>query len=115
MWRAAPAEPNTLRRVATIRPLLEMSVRGLEPMLYPDRNLFSYKLKRTPEGLVKEGISPRYTIIALLGLQRAEQIGLRPSFDARSIFDGLVRETRRIDNCGDWCLLLWLFALRAPE
>ncbi len=115
MLRAATAEPNTLTRVATIRPLLEMSVRGLEPMLYPERNLFSYKLKRTPEGLVKEGISSRYTIIALLGLQRAEQIGLCPSFDARTIFDGLVRETRRIDNGGDWGLLLWLCALRAPE
>jgi hypothetical protein len=115
MLRTATAEPNTLTRVAPIRPLLEMSVRGLEPMFNPDRNLFSYKIKRTPKGLVREGISRRYTIIALLGLQRAEKVGLRPAFDARSVFDDLVRETRRIDNAGDWGLLLWLSALWAPE
>jgi hypothetical protein len=115
MLSTATAEPNTLTRVAQIRPLLELSVRGLESMFCPDRNLFSYKLKRTPEGLVNEGISPRYTIIALLGLQRAEKIGLRAAFDVESIFDGLVRATRWIDNAGDWGLLLWLCALRAPE
>jgi hypothetical protein len=115
MLRAVTAEPNIVTRVAPIRRLLEMSVRGLEAMLHPDRNLFSYKVKRTPEGLAKEGISLRYTIIALLGLQRAEQVGLHPSFEVPSILDGLVRETRRIDNAGDWGLLLWLCALRAPE
>jgi hypothetical protein len=115
MLSAATPEPNTLTRAAGIRPLLEMSMRGLEPMFYPDRNLFCYRLKRTPEGLVKEGISVRYTIIAALGLERAKEIGLLPDFDARSIFDGLVRGTRSIDNAGDWGLLLWLCAVRAPE
>jgi hypothetical protein len=115
MLSPATAESSTLTRVARIRPLVEMSVRGLETMFDRDRNLFSYKLKRSPEGLVKEGISRRYTIIALLGLQRAEEIGLHPVFDARSIFDGLVRGTRSIANAGDWGLLLWLCALRAPE
>jgi hypothetical protein len=115
MLGAATAELNTSARAARIRPLLELSVRGLESMFYPERNLFSYKLTRTPEGLVKEGISVRYTIIALLGLQRAEKIGLRPGFDTRRIFDGLFRGTRSIDNAGDWGLLFWLCALRAPE
>ncbi len=111
----ATTQPNAWTHEARIRSLLEMSVRGLGPMFYPDRNLFSYKLKSGPEGLVKEGISRRYTIIALLGLQRAAQIGLRPSFDARSIFDGLIRDTQWIDHAGDWGLLLWLTALQAPE
>lgn len=115
MLSVATTQPSTGTHTVRIQSLLEMSVRGLESMLYPGRNLFSYKLRCSPEGLVKEGVSRRYTIIALLGLQRAAQAGLRPSFDARSIFDDLIRETRWIDNAGDCGLLLWLSALQAPE
>lgn len=109
------AEANTLTRKAQIRPLLELAMRGLERMFHPEQKLFCYRLKRTPQGLVKDGISFRYTIITLLGLQRAECAGLAHAFDTRIIFGDLIYDTRRIDNAGDWGLLLWLSALHAPE
>lgn len=114
MLSAVPLESNASTRVSRVRPLLEMAVRGLEPMLDHERNLFTYRLKLTPEGLLKKGTSLRYTIIALLGIRRASQIGIRPCFDAHNVFDGLIRETRWVDNAGDWGLLLWLSALQSP-
>jgi hypothetical protein len=112
---SAAAEPNTLTRKAQIRPLLELAMRGLERMFHPEQKLFCYRLKRAPQGLVKDKVSFRYTIITLLGLQRAECAGLAHAFDARIIFGDLIYDTRRIDNAGDWGLLLWLSALHAPE
>jgi hypothetical protein len=112
---SAVGELNAVTRKAEIRPLLELAMRGLEPMFYPEQKLFCHRLKRTPQGLVKDGICFRYTIITLLGLQRAECAGLAHAFDTRIIFGDLIYDTRRIDNAGDWGLLLWLSALYAPE
>lgn len=114
MLSAVREMPGTQERATQIRSLLELAVCGLEPMLYPEKGLFSYKLKSTPEGLFKEGFSQRYTVITLLGLHRAERVGLRPSFNVQSIFDGFIQDTSWIDSAGDWGLVFWLCALQAP-
>jgi len=84
-------------------------------MLYPDRQLFCYRLHKTPEGLVKEGVSPRYTIMTLLGLHRAQLAGFESPVDCDLIFDGLTRNLDWIDHAGDLGLLLWLGALQCPH
>jgi hypothetical protein len=84
-------------------------------MFHPEQKLFCYRLKRAPQGLIKDGNSFRYTVITLLGLHRAESAGLAHSFDTRIIFGDLISDTRKIDNAGDWGLLLWLSALYSPE
>jgi hypothetical protein len=112
---SAAQVPRTSTRSAQVQPLMELAVRGLERMFHPEQRLFCYRLKRAPQGLVKDGISFRYTLITLLGLQRAERAGLAHSFETRIIFGDLICDTRRIDNAGDWGLLLWLCALYAPE
>ena len=88
--------------------LVELAIRGLEAMYDEEQGLFCHRLKQTPSGNVKEGISQRYTVMTLLGLLRAESAGYRSPVDICSTIDALYRNTEWVDNIGDLGLLLWL-------
>ncbi|MHB8652834.1 MAG: hypothetical protein ACYDA9_03045 [Terriglobia bacterium] len=100
---------------ARIRELNSLAVKGLVPMFDPENQMFCERLNRTPQGLKREGLSPRYTMMTLLGLSKGEEFGLLNPFDSSSILNGLLKSTAWIDNLGDLGLLLWLCALMAPE
>ena len=95
--------------------LCELAANGLVPMFDAERQLFCFRLKRTRHGMVQEGHSPRYTIIALLGLHRYQAPGLCSRIDTGAVLAGLLRDTAWISNMGDLGLLLWLCALASPE
>jgi hypothetical protein len=95
--------------------MLESAIKGLAPMFDPEKNLFCYRLRRMPHGLVREGVSPRYTLITLMGLSRAEAVGLDPGFDIHAILRGLSQNRGWMDNAGDLGLYLWLCSLHAPD
>jgi hypothetical protein len=95
--------------------LCELAVKGLVSMFDADRQLFCFRIKQTQHGLVREGRSHRYTIIALLGLRRLEAAGLRSPVDVKPVLDSLLRDYAWLDNLGDVGLLLWLCALVSPE
>ena len=59
----------------TIPELNALAVRGLTAMFDSDRQLFCHRLIRTNRGLVRVGVSPRYTIMTLLGLRQLEMAG----------------------------------------
>jgi hypothetical protein len=99
----------------TVHRLKALAVNGLAPMFDPERQLFCYGLKRTERGLVREGISKRYTIMALLGLHRLEESGATSPIRIQPVLEGLLTNTDWIDNIGDLGLLLWLCAQAAPE
>ena len=99
----------------TIHRLVGLSIAGLVPMFDREKQLFCHKLKKTPNGLVQEGISQRYTVITLLGLHRLEESGANSPIEIKPVFDGLLANTGWVDNAGDLGLLLWLCALVAPE
>jgi len=100
---------------ARVRDLNSLAVKGLVPMFDPRKQLFCCRLKLTEEGLRREGLSPRYTLMTLVGLHKGEEYGLRNPFDSRAIMNGLLASTAWLDNIGDLGLLLWLCALMAPE
>jgi hypothetical protein len=100
---------------AKIRALNSLSVRGLKAMFDERRQLFCDRLVRTESGLKKEGLSQRYTLMTLLGLRQGENFGLRNPFNVDAILNGLLEDTRWLDNIGDLGLLLWTCALVAPE
>lgn len=77
--------------------------------------LFCNRLVRTKKGLEREGLSPRYTLMTLMGLRRGEAFGLRNPFNSEAILNGLLKDTKWLDNIGDLGLLLWACALIAPE
>jgi hypothetical protein len=112
-------EPTLLKssdNLQTVIPGLNaLAVNGLVPMFYPDKQVFCYTLKKTPAGMVQEGISPRYTAITLMGLHKLEQNGGTSPIDVQRTFDALLADTGWIHNIGDLGLLHWLCALVAPH
>ena len=115
MLETAAKDLATSSGTVQIRPLVEMAVRGLPAMFYPERNLFCYRLNRTSRGLVKEGISHRYTLMTLLGLDKARSAGFDSDIDIGAVLADLLRQTDWIDNVGDLGLYLWTCAVILPE
>jgi hypothetical protein len=87
---------------------MELAIRGLKPMYDSETGLFCHRLRKTPSGNIREGISQRYTVMTLLGLLRAEAVGYRSPVDISATVDALYRNTEWVDNIGDLGLLLWL-------
>ena len=112
-------EPTHMKRSddfdKIVRQLNTLAVKGLVPMFDSEKQLFCYKLKQTPTGLVREGISPRYTAITLMGLHRLGESGATSPIEIKRVFDVLMTDTGWVDNIGDLGLLLWLCALVAPD
>ena len=98
-----------------MRELISLSARGLKAMYDPDRQLFCHRLLCTEHGLVREGVSPRYTIMALLGLRELALMGTNAPFDIQSIYISLIRNTSWIRTIGDFGLLIWLIASFEPD
>lgn len=103
------------RRDLNVDELKALAVRGLTQMFDPERQLFCYRLKQVGNGLVREGISHRYTIMSLLGLCQLEVFGQPSSINVKAVLHNLVNDSSWIDNSGDLGLLLWLCALAAPD
>jgi hypothetical protein len=112
-------EPILMNRSENIQGVIHrlntLAVNGLVPMFDPEKQLFCFKLLRTPSGMVREGISQRYTAITLMGLHRLEQSGGTSPIDIQRVFDVLLVNPEWIDNIGDLGLLLWTCALVAPD
>jgi hypothetical protein len=95
--------------------LIGVAIRGLEPMYDSDKKLFCFRLQQTSQGLVREGISQRYTIMTLLGLLRAESAGFQSTISVPNTLNCLLNDTAWLDNIGDLGLLLWACALSSKE
>jgi hypothetical protein len=95
--------------------LNRMSLRGLVPMFVEDKQLFCFRLIRTNQGLASEGLSPRYTIMTLLGLRELERTGARTPFNTNAIYDSFRKDMSWIHGAGDLGLFIWLTAVFAPE
>jgi hypothetical protein len=98
-----------------VQELLASSAAGLVQMFDPQRQLFCTKMIRTEHGMVQEGISPRYTMITLMGLHRLEQAGQPSPIAISPSFETLFNDSSWINNAGDLGLLLWLCSLVAPD
>jgi hypothetical protein len=95
--------------------LKSLAARGLVSMFDGERQQFCHRLVRTERGLVREGLSPRYTIMTLLGLRAFEQSGANTSFDTQAIYEAFARDTGWIQGAGDLGLMVWLTAELAPD
>ena len=109
-----PSRPRTVPP-SNVRELLSLAVRGLVAMFDKDKQLFCHRLLRTENGLVREGLSPRYTIMTLLGLRELELAGMDSPFDAQAIYTSFIRDTKWIQGAGDLGLLIWLTASFDPD
>lgn len=84
-------------------------------MFDADKQQFCHRLLRTEKGIVREGLSPRYTIMTLLGLRELELAKIDSPFDTKAIYASFVQETDWIQGIGDLGLLIWLAATFNPD
>lgn len=105
------------RRVGgrTISDLCDLAAAGLVQMLDPGSQIFCDIYNRTEKGMTRESLSPRYTMMTLLGLHRYERSGLRSPVAIAPVLEALLRDTSWISGAGDLGLLLWTCAELAPE
>lgn len=90
--------------------LRTLSVEALHRMYVPSEQLFVFRLQREGDGVVPQGLSPRYTAITLLGLvnEAAEAIEIALHGDTLlSVCDRLAQTVVSRDNVGDVALALW--------
>jgi hypothetical protein len=83
-------------------------------MLDPESQIYCSIYNRTAAGMVREGLSPRYTMMVLLGLHRYQQSGHALPISVEPTLEALLRDTKWIDNLGDLGLLLWTCAEMKP-
>jgi hypothetical protein len=98
-----------------VRELISLALRGLVAMFDADKQLFCHRLLCTEQGIVREGLSPRYTIMSLLGLRELELAGMGSPFDTQAIYAAFIRDTNWIQGIGDLGLLIWLTASFDPD
>ena len=110
----SPAPPSDQAQ-ATVQRFVRLAARGLAPMFDPQRQLFCYSLKKAGQGMVREGFSPRYTMMTLMGLHRLEEAGGESAIDIQSALRALLSNLDWIKDIGDLGVLLWTCALVAPE
>jgi hypothetical protein len=103
------------RGILTIPELCDLAAAGLVDMLDPEKQIFCDIYNRTENGMSRERISPRYTMMTLLGLHRYEQSGRRSPVATMPVLDALLHDTSWIASVGDLGLLLWTCAELAPE
>lgn len=94
--------------------LCALALRGLVPMFDHDRALFCHRLVRANQGVVRIGLSERYTIMTLLGLRKYELAGRRVPFDTNAMYHSFIRNTSWIRSIGDLGLQIWLTATFEP-
>ena len=90
--------------------LRTLALEELKHQYQPDHGLFVFRLGRGPQGVVKQGISRRYTAITAIGLVGERSEDVRAVLAGRSLEvlgDRLHEDVGTLDNLGDVALTLW--------
>src|SRR5262249_44146005 len=77
-----------------IHELVDFAAQGLPQMVDPTSQLFCHRLKKTETGVEREGVSPRYSMMTLLGLHRLEASGRRSPVDIQKMLEVLLRDLK---------------------
>jgi len=93
----------------------QFAARGLEQMFDREKQLFCFTLRQAEGHMVREGLSPRYTMMTLLGLHRFERAGEKSPVEILPSLERMMSDTSWIDNIGDLGCLLWTCGVIAPE
>src|SRR5580700_5116545 len=81
--------------------LCDLAAAGLVEMLDPKSSIFCDTYQRTEQGMRRERLSPRYTMMTLLGLHSYEESGRRSPVAIAPVFEALLENTDWIDCAGD--------------
>jgi hypothetical protein len=103
---AGPA-PAASARIAELRAL---ALTGLGRMYDAGASRFVFRLRKSPEGIVREGLSDRYTAITAIGLARETPEAVRQILGGDSlaaVLERLIARADAIGNLGDLALIAW--------
>ena len=109
-------ESNHACGVKFVSKLRDVAIRSLKKMYLPDERLFVFRLRKAGKEIVREGLSRRYTAIALIGLAGEPEAASDFVLAGHRLHDVCVRligDIERIDNLGDIALTFW--ALHAVD
>jgi hypothetical protein len=95
--------------------LVEVAVKGLPQMFDKATGLYCHRVIRADGKLVQEGISHRYTMMTLLGLNRLECAAGTSPVATAPILDRLLNDLGWVNNIGDLGLLVWMCGEMAPD
>jgi hypothetical protein len=104
-----PAAAST-GTAAFLEHLRALAFSGLPRMYRPEEKRFMFRLRRTPDGVVSEGTSRRYTAITLIGLAEEDEAAatrVMAGHTPRAVAESLLAELPQVDNLGDVALALW--------
>lgn len=93
-----------------VHQLRALALAALPRMYRPEERLFTFRLRRKNGAMALEGISPRYTAIALLGLAgEAEETatGVLGGQSPREVCEGLIQRAQETGDLGEVALTLW--------
>ncbi len=93
-----------------ISQLRNLAIRSLKRMYIPKERLFVFCLRKNGEEIIREGLSRRYTAIALIGLAGEGESVSASVLGDHTLHDvslRLVGDIQRVDNLGDVALTLW--------
>jgi len=92
-----------------VEQMLRIALNGLSKMLDPEEKLFCFTV-REKNGFRREGLSHRYSAVALLGLFRAWVAGWEIGIDPRPLGEALLGRAGEVQDIGTLGLLMWMQA-----
>jgi hypothetical protein len=110
----AGPEPRSSGMSEVVDALCRMSLRGLSRMYSKRDRMFVFRVRRTPDGIIQEGLSPRYTAITLLGLATLPDdvtTTVTGQHSTRDVCERLLEHVAHSNNLGDVALSLWAAGL----
>jgi len=93
-----------------VHQLRALALAALPRMYRPEERLFAFRLRRKNGAMALEGISPRYTAIALLGLAGETEetaTGVLGGQSPREVCEGLIQRPQETGDLGEVALTLW--------
>jgi hypothetical protein len=105
--QTAPAAAGTTGTVVALRAL---ALRGLERMYDEEAGRFVFRVRKSTDGVVREGLSDRYTAMTALGLAGEQPDAVRRILGGdtlRFLIQRLIDRVDTIENLGDASLIAW--------
>ena len=102
--------PTLTQNPVILSEVVDLAARGLERMFDAAQQQFCHTLRRSPDGMQRRGLSPRYTLMTLLGWHRLESSAAetrKAPWSVASVLHGLTQDLSWISGAGDLGLLLW--------
>jgi hypothetical protein len=98
-----------------IKKMIAVSISGLIKFFNYDTNLFYEKVVCCDSSLVFGKLSPRYTLITLLGLHKYEKAGNKFPITLETILESVNKKAKEFNSIGDIGLHIWALSLLAPD